>query len=72
MNTTILTVGSVTHAIKVRKLLLRHNITSVLVKIDVGKSANGCEYGIKLNLERFYDAIRILKNNEIHYSIFKD
>ena len=70
MNTTTITVGSVTYAIKVRKLLERSGIAAMLVKVDSSKSERGCTYGINVNSENFYDAVAVLKNNGIEYSVF--
>ena len=70
MNTTTITVGSVTYAIKVRRLLERNGINSMLVKVDSSKSERGCTYGINVNSEKFYDAVALLKNNGIEYSVF--
>ena len=67
-----LTVGSVTYAIKVRKLLERAGVKSKLVKVDSSKSKSGCTYGIQLQREHFYDAVNILKNNGIDYSVYNE
>ena len=70
MNTTTITVGSVTYAIKVRKLLERNGINAMLVKVESSKSERGCTYGITVNSEKLYDAVSGLKNNGIEYSVF--
>lgn len=72
MNTTTITVGSVTYAIKVKKLLERAGIRSNLIKVDISKSGSGCVYGIKLNSAYFYDAIALLKQTGIEYSAYSD
>lgn len=72
MNTTTLTVGSVTYAIKVRKLLERAGVKSKLIKVDSSKSKSGCTYGIQLQSALFYDAVNILKNNGISYSVYNE
>lgn len=69
MNTTTITVGSVTYAIKVRKILERAGIRSDLIKINASASERGCAYGIKINSAYFYDAVSIMKNNGIQYSV---
>ena len=69
---TTLTVGSVTYAIKVRKLLERAGVKAKLVKVDSSKSKSGCTYGIQLSNENFYDAVSILKNNGINYSVYNE
>ena len=72
MNTTTITVGSVTYAIKVKKLLERAAIRSTLVKVDSSKSPKGCTYGININTASFYDAVAILKNTGIEYSVYTE
>lgn len=72
LNTTTITVGSVTYAIKVRKLLERSGIKSKLVKVDSSKSKNGCTYGIQVHTTLFYDVINILKNSGINYSVYNE
>ena len=72
MKITTLTVGSVTYAIKVRKLLERAGVKAKLVKVDSSKSKSGCTYGIQLGNENFYDAVNILKNNGISYSVYNE
>ncbi len=72
MNTTTLTVGSVTYAIKVRKLLERSGVKSKLVKVDSSKSKSGCIYGIQVQTAFFYDTVNILKNNGINYSVYSE
>ena len=72
MNTTIITVGSVTYAIKVKKLLERSGIKSKLIKVESSASSKGCTYGIKISTSLFYDAVSMLRNQGIDYSIYKN
>ena len=72
LDTTIITVGSVTYAIKVKKLLERSGITSKVVKVESSKSSKGCTYGIKIPTTLFYNAVVLLKNKGIDYSIYKN
>ena len=72
MNTTTITVGSVTYAIKVKKFLERAGIRAALVKVDSSKSEKGCTYGININSANFYDAVSILKNTGIEYSVYTE
>ena len=69
MDTTTITVGTLTYAIKARKLLLKKGVPTKLVKVDTMKSDNGCAYGIKLPSSYFYTAVMELKNNGIEYSV---
>ncbi len=72
MNNIIITVGSVTYAIKVKKLLERSGIRSTLVKVDGKKNKKGCTHGIKFQLLYLYDVIAILKSREIDYSVYSE
>ncbi len=67
MNTSIFTVGSVTYAVKARKILSRAGISSRLVKVDGGKSRHGCTYGIEFAEEDLLAAVMELKRNGIAY-----
>ena len=72
MNTTTIAVGSVTYAIKVRKLLERSGIKTKLIKVDSSKSKSGCTYGIQVQTPLFYDVVSILKKNGINYSVYNE
>lgn len=70
MNTTTITVGSITYAMKLRKQLLRIGVSSELIKVDSSKTKNGCSYGIRLQSSKVYDAVSILKKYGIEYSVY--
>lgn len=70
MNKTIVTVGSVTYAIKARNLLSRGGVRSKLVKVESKKSKNGCTHGVEFNTVDFYRAVVILKENNLSYSVY--
>ena len=70
LNTAILTVGSVTYAIKARKLLLRSGIRSKLVKVNENKSARGCSHGIEIDGSDFYSVVAVLRESGIPYSVY--
>lgn len=69
LNTTI-TVDSVTYAIKAKKLLERRGIRCKLIKVNSSAVSNGCNYGISIASSLFYDAVLVLKNNGIVYSVY--
>lgn len=71
MSATVLTVSSITYAIKARKTLKRIGIQAKLVKIEDGDSINGCAYAIEFNSKDLYAAIAELKKNNIDYSFYK-
>ena len=72
LKTTTITVGSVTYAIKVKKLLLRMNIEAKLIKVDTGRTNTGCTYGIKVSSNKFFDAVALLKQNGIEYTVYNE
>ena len=64
------TVGTVTYAIKLRRLLLRAGIRSKLVKVNSNKTEGGCTHGVELDEINFYYAVVIMRNNGINYSLY--
>lgn len=71
MNDIIITVGSVTFAIKTKRLLLRHGIQARLVKTDTRFTENGCNHGVMIRNEDYLNAVVILKENGVSYSVYK-
>lgn len=69
LNVATITVGSMTYAIKARRLLLREGIKSKLVKLD--KNKDGCSYGIELKEDKLYSAVVILRSNGIEYKLLR-
>ena len=72
MSKTILKFGSVTYAMKARKILQRSKIPCEIVKLNVGDGKGGCTYGIKFNSDKLYGAVMELKNNEIDYEVYSE
>jgi hypothetical protein len=68
LNTTFI-FASVTYAIKARKLLERNGIKSKLVKTLSNEKRQGCAYGLKFNSSEFYDTAKILRENNITYTV---
>ena len=68
-NTTLL-LGSVTYAVKARRLLARSGIKAVLVKLSDKGAADGCSHGIEIASSRFFEAVVILKENGVAYSLY--
>ena len=69
MNTTVLTLGSVTYAIKGRKLLMRAGINSKLVKVSGGTVGAGCNHGLEISSDDFYSAVSVLRAAGVAYSV---
>ena len=72
MKRTILAIGTVTNAIRAKKLLGKDNIRSKLVKLDSTKTLNGCSYGLEIFDADMYSAFSILRNEGIVYSIYNE
>lgn len=72
MNAIIITVSSITYALKAKKLFEREGIKATLIKKDLSKNTKGCTYGIKIDARYLYDAVAILKNKGIDYSVNSD
>ncbi len=69
---TIITVGSVTYALKVKKLLQHMRIKSKLIKVDSSRTKRGCEYGVEFPSRFFLDVVSELKRNGIYYAVFSE
>ena len=72
MKITTITVGSVTYAIKVKKILSGIGIKSKLIKVDSSKSKKGCEYGVEFPSSFFLDVVSELKKENINYSVYSE
>ena len=71
MKTTTITVGSVTYALKLKKLLRRAGIEATIVKLDNTDQNTGCTHGVNIFDSDFYSAVVIMKENNINYSVFR-
>lgn len=71
MNYITITVGSVTYAIKLKKLLSRGGIESRLVKVEDKNGIGGCLHGVTISKPDFLGAVVILKENGLDYSIYE-
>lgn len=72
MKKTVLSTVSVTYAMKGVKLLSSAKITAKLVKTDHNVSSSGCTHGIMINDSDFLSAVKILRDNGLPYSVYKD
>ena len=71
MNKTTIIIGSVTQAIKLKKLLLRAGIDSIVVKVDNNENGKGCSHGVEISSLDFYQAVVVMRENNINYSVKK-
>ena len=69
LKSTIVTVGSVTYAIKLRKLLSREGIHSRLIKVERSEGENGCTHGVEISEKDFLDAAYVMRENGISYKL---
>ena len=69
MNKTIVTVQSVTYAMKARKLLLRYKIQSKLIKTESQDSGTGCKHGLEISNKDYFEAVKILGENGVKFSV---
>lgn len=70
MNKTILSAGSVTHALRAQRLLADIKIHSKLIKLDSGSSPDGCVYGVIINDSNYPDAASALKKGGISFTLY--
>ena len=72
MKTITLGVGSITYAIKARRLVERSGIKAKLIKTTSSINDRGCQYGIVIDESEFYDVISVLRDNGVQYQVFTD
>ena len=70
LKTIIISVETVTNAIKARKHLTASGIRAKLVKLSPSLSENGCTHGLEIDNKDTYSALHILKGLGIYYKIF--
>ena len=66
-----ITVGSVTYAIRLKKLLIRKGIAARLVKTDGDKNTVGCSHGVEISESDLFGAVKIMRDAGIEYSLAK-
>ena len=72
MKKTRISVGSVTVALKLRKLLIRARIPSRLIKLNSNESPGGCSSGVEIYERDFYSAVMVMRENGIAYTLGQD
>ena len=63
----ILTIPTVTLALKAKRILGRHGIKANVIKADATTNKNGCAYAIEIPSTDFFSAITLIKEAEIPY-----
>lgn len=71
MRSVILTVSTPTYAIKAKRILRNSGIDAEIVKLDT-ITRGGCTHGISISDTLFYDAIAILREKGIAYSVYTE
>ena len=66
---TTVTVGSVTYAIKVKRILQKMRIWCELVKVESKNAGSGCEYGVSFPSSELYSVVSELKARGISYTL---
>ena len=70
MNTeTILTLRSVTYAMRAKRLLEAHGIKTRVVKPEPSSSEHGCAYGVSVMSHLADSALILLRENKINAAI---
>lgn len=68
MLSTIFSLGSVTLAMKARRIMLHAGIPARVIKVDAAQSRYGCMHGVEVERQYYYDAVRLLRQNGIPYA----
>ena len=71
MRKDILTIPTVTLALKAKKLLSKKRISASIVHFNANESKNGCSYGLEFDMKDYFSVLSTLKDAEIPYQIFK-
>ncbi len=64
LNKSIISIGTVTHATKAKKILAEIGITTKLIKNN-SEIGGGCVYGIEFDYRERFRILKILKDNNI-------
>ena len=71
MKNDIITIPTVTLALKAKKLLSRQGIKASVINISDLKDKSGCAYGIEFDSAYYFSVISALRNSEIPYKHLK-
>lgn len=69
MKSILITVGSVTKAIKAKNILLRTGIHVKLTKLDGNATSGGCTHGLEILESELYSAAKALRQANINYKV---
>ena len=68
----ILTVKNMTFAQKAKKILARGGIDISVRRLDDAQTASGCGFGIVIPYTKHYEAIELLRESGIPYSLYEE
>ena len=71
LKTTVFAVGSITYAIKAKKLLSSEGIVAKLVKTNPEKTEHGCAYGIEFPQKDLLSAANAMRSANIYYQLYE-
>ena len=69
MNKITVVVGSVTYAIKLRRMLSRSGVEARQVKVDNFSGGVGCSHGVEIDERELYSVIFILRDLGVEYTL---
>ena len=70
MNKITISLGSVTYAMKAKRILLNIKIHSKLIKLDSGTQSLGCIYALVISSDDYKNAVMELKKEGIAFSVY--
>lgn len=68
----ILAVKSMTFAQKAKKILARRGISISVRRLDNSQTSGGCGYGIVIPSVHHFEAIEVLKEYRIGYTVYEE
>lgn len=71
LKSTTVTFASLTYANKAKRMLQKRGIDCQIVRLNGRNSLHGCTFGIEIPDAEFYNAILLLKNEQIYYGVYR-
>ena len=70
MKKIIITLPSLTYAMKAMRLLKRNKIKARLIKLSDVREKDGCQYGLEIYEAEIFGIAGLLRNEKIEYGIY--
>lgn len=64
----LVSLKSMTYAVKAKKVLTKYNVDSEIIKLDSNMAQKGCSYGLNFDCLNLYMVEKALKENNVKYS----